>query len=54
MLQETVLDPALLNEGAYRTAGGFNQIDRQFGGGLKDVLEELNQYFYDDTEAASL
>ena len=54
MLQETVLDPALLNEGAYRTAGGFNIIDRQFGGGLREILDELNQYFYDDTEAASL
>ena len=54
MLQETVLDPALLNEGAYRTAGGFNQIDRQFGGGLKDVLDELNQYLYDDKGAAAL
>jgi len=54
MLQEPVLEPALLNEGAYRTAGGFNIIDRQFGGGLREVLDELNQYFYDDTEAASL
>lgn len=54
MLQETVLDPTLLNEGAFRTAGGFNIIDRQFGGGLQDVLDEINQYFYDDGGTAAL
>ena len=54
MLQETVLDPTLLNEGAFRTAGGFNIIDRQFGGGLQDVLDEINKYFYDDGGTAAL
>ena len=46
--------PPFRNEGAFRTAGGFNIIDRQFGGGLQDVLDEINQYFYDDGGTAAL
>ena len=54
MLQETVLDESLLNDGAFRRDGGFNVIDKRFGGGLKDIIDELNGYIYDDGGSAAL
>lgn len=48
MMQTPILDQAILNEGAYSLEGGFNRIDQQFGGGLKSVLNELNDYMYED------
>ena len=52
LLQESVLDVEMFNEGAFRTNGGFNVIDRRFGGRLKDILAELNDYIYDDGQSA--
>lgn len=54
MLQETVLDESLLNDGAFRRDGGFTVIDKRFGGGLKDIINELNGYIYDDGGSAAL
>lgn len=54
MLQETVLDESLLNDGAFRRDGGFAVIDKRFGGGLKDIIDELNGYIYDDGGSAAL
>ena len=48
MMKEPVLDPSLRQE------GGFTVIDRRFGGGLDAILDELNQYLYDDGGAAAL
>lgn len=54
MLQETVLDESLLNDGAFRRDGGFNVINKRFGGTLKDLINELNGYIYDDGGSAAL
>ena len=54
MLQESVLDESLLNDGAFRRDGGFVNIDRRFGGGLRDLITELNGYLYDDGGRAAL
>ena len=54
MLKEPVLEPSLLDEGAYRLDGGFAIIDRRFGGGLGEILDEINRYFYDDGGEAAL
>ncbi len=50
LLQETVMDKQILNNGAFRTNGGFNAIDKRFGGKLQDIIDELNDYLYNDGE----
>lgn len=50
LLEETVLDKQILNSGAFRINGGFNAIDKRFGGKLQDIIDELNDYLYDDKE----
>lgn len=44
------MDKQILNSGAFRTNGGFNAIDKRFGGKLQDIIDELNDYLYDDKE----
>ena len=48
MLEEIVLDKQIFEIGAFKNAGGFTIIDRRFGGKLNDIINELNQYLYDD------
>ena len=48
MLEETVLDEQMFEQGAFKNNGGFKGIDRRFEGQLHDVIVELNQYLYDD------
>ncbi len=48
MLKEPVLDEGIFNDGAFKNYGGFRNIDRFFNGRLKDIIQELNKYFYDD------
>lgn len=48
MLEETVLDEQIFEMGAFKTNGGFVNIDRRFGGQLKNIITELNGYLYDD------
>lgn len=50
LLEETVLDKQILNSGAFRINGGFNAIDKRFGGKLQDIIDELNDYLYDYKE----
>lgn len=48
LLDECVLDEETFETGAYKTQGGFKQIDRRFNGQLSDVIKEINLYLYDD------
>ena len=48
MLEETVLDDQMFEQGAFKNNGGFRGIDRRFEGQLHEVIMELNQYLYDD------
>jgi len=48
MLEETVLDEQMFEQGAFKNNGGFRGIDRRFEGQLHEVIMELNQYLYDD------
>ena len=32
----------------YKNNGGFNGIDRRFGGKLRELIGELNTYLYED------
>ena len=53
MLKEPVLDVQMFEQGAFKNAGGFTNIDRRFGGQLGDIIKELNQYLYDDGGSAA-
>ncbi|QDW75127.1 type I restriction-modification system endonuclease [Lachnospiraceae bacterium KGMB03038] len=48
LLDESVLDEKIFEVGAFRNAGGFTIIDRRFGGKLRDIIGELNEYLYED------
>ncbi len=48
MLEETVLDEQMFEQGAFRNNGGFRGIDRRFEGHLHEIIIELNKYLYDD------
>lgn len=48
LLDETVLDDQIFEVGAFKNAGGFTIIDRRFGGKLREIITELNNYLYED------
>ncbi|WP_306569150.1 type I restriction-modification system endonuclease [Faecalispora jeddahensis] len=48
LLEETVLDEQIFDVGAFKNAGGFTIIDRRFGGKLREIITELNEYLYED------
>ena len=48
MLEEPVLDESIFDQGAFKTNGGFSMIDTRFGGNLREIIREINQYIYDD------
>lgn len=48
LLEESVLDEQIFEAGAFKNAGGFTIIDRRFGGKLREIMTELNEYLYDD------
>ena len=48
LLEESVLDEEIFEVGAFKNAGGFTIIDRRFGGKLREIMTELNEYLYDD------
>lgn len=48
LLEESVLDEQIFEVGAFKNAGGFTTIDRRFGGKLREIMTELNEYLYDD------
>ena len=45
LINSTVFDEAGSH---FKDAGGFNRIDKVFGGKLANILDELNRYLYDD------
>lgn len=48
LLEESVLDEQIFEIGAFKNAGGFAIIDRRFGGKLREIITELNEYLYED------
>lgn len=48
LLEESVLDEQIFEVGAFKNAGGFTIIDRRFGGKLREIITELNEYLYED------
>ena len=50
LLNEILIDTSSFDEigTAFKQNGGFNRIDKVFGGKLANILDELNRYLYDD------
>jgi type I restriction enzyme R subunit len=48
MLDESVLDEQIFEMGAFKINGGFTHIDRRFGGNLREIIAEINEYLYED------
>lgn len=48
LLKETVLDKTTFDVGSFKTAGGFEKINKIFKNQLEDIIGELNDYLYDD------
>ena len=48
LMNESILDEETFEQGAFKTKGGFLQINKIFNDKLKDYIIELNQYLYDD------
>jgi type I restriction enzyme R subunit len=48
LLLESVLDQETFETGSFKTAGGYNRINKIFNNNLKEIIQELNNYLYDD------
>lgn len=53
MLEESVLDEQIFEMGAFKNNGGFAVINRRFGGKLREIITEINQYLYEDGGSAA-
>lgn len=45
---------SLDEDSRFKKVGGFNQINKAFGNQLEAILDELNDYLYDDTNGGNL
>lgn len=50
LLNESLINIEIFDEigTAFKNAGGFNIINKAFGGNLANIIDELNNYLYDD------
>lgn len=49
LLNETLINESTFDETtAFKQCGGFKQLNKVFGGKLANILDELNNYLYDD------
>ncbi len=50
LLNESLINVAVFDEfgTAFKNAGGFKRINKAFGGNLANIIDELNNYLYDD------
>ena len=48
LIAETVLDREIFETGAFKTNGGLAQINKRFKGKLDEIIQELNDYLYED------
>lgn len=49
LMEESVLNVKVFDEDSrFKAVGGYNKINKAFGGHLSEVVTELNEYLYDD------
>ncbi len=51
MKQETVVDRDALNQGQFKSNGGFNRLNKIFGGQMEAILADLQEAAWDDDVA---
>ena len=50
LLNESLINVEIFDEvgTAFKNSGGFNRINKAFDGNLTNIIDELNNYLYDD------
>lgn len=48
LLNESILTKETFDTGAFKIQGGFKRIDKIFKNQLEDIIQEVNDYLYDD------
>ncbi len=50
LLNESLINVSVFDEvgTAFKNVGGFKRINKAFGGNLANIINELNNYLYDD------
>ncbi len=48
MLNNHILNIETFEESAFKISGGFNKLDKIFNNKLEDIIQEVNDYLYDD------
>ena len=48
LLNESILTKDTFDTGAFKSQGGFKRIDKIFENQLNDIIEEVNEYLYED------
>jgi len=51
LLNESILSKETFNTGAFGTQGGFKRIDKIFKNNLEKLIQEVNDYLYEDWSA---
>lgn len=51
LLHESILDIDTFNTGAFQTKGGYKVINKIFGNKLDAIVDEINDYLYEDRSA---
>ena len=52
LIKEYIIEKDSFNSGAFETSGGFDRINKQFGGKLEELIEIINESLYDERGTA--
>lgn len=52
LLMDSIIDKESFEFGAFQTSGGFDRINKQFGGKLEEVIKIINDNLYDERGTA--
>lgn len=52
LLKEYIIDRESLDAGAFQTSGGFDRINKHFGGKLEELIKAINENLYDERGTA--
>ncbi len=48
LINENIIEKDSFESGAFKTFGGFKRIDKVFNNNLDNIIQELNEYLYED------
>lgn len=52
LLKESIIDKESFDTGAFQTSGGFERINKHFGGKLEELIKTINENLYDERGTA--